>query len=101
PMAVHPTQLYESGANIILFLFLVRMRPRFPGEIFFAYLIGYSIIRFFIDFARGDSPEVLFSLKLTQFISLATIIIAIFFIPRCRKKYCSGQQSAISLKCYR
>ena len=87
PTAVHPTQAYESAASLILFLLLVRMKPKFPGAIFFAYLIGYSIIRFFIDFLRGDSPEVLLGLKLTQFISLATIIIAIFFIKRCRKKH--------------
>ncbi|MBU1600284.1 prolipoprotein diacylglyceryl transferase [bacterium] len=85
PMAVHPTQLYLSGANFILFLFLIRIKPRFTGAIFFAYLIGYSSIRFFIDFLRGDSAEVLFFLKVTQFISLATIIVAIFFIKRCRR----------------
>ncbi|MFH0775695.1 MAG: prolipoprotein diacylglyceryl transferase [bacterium] len=92
-VAVHPTQVYESAASLILFFLIVKMKPSKSGAIFFTYLIGYSSVRFFIDFLRGDSPEVLFGFKLTQFISLATIIVSLFFIKRCRRKY-----SAVSLK---
>jgi phosphatidylglycerol:prolipoprotein diacylglycerol transferase len=85
PCPVYPTQVYESVANLILFLVIVRIKPKFPGAIFFTYIVSYSSIRFFIDFSRGDSPEVLLGLKLTQLISLATIIVALFFVKRCYK----------------
>lgn len=84
---VHPTQLYESLSSLILFFFIAKIKPTFSGAIFFTYLIGYSSIRFFIDFSRGDSPEVLLGLKLTQLISLATIIITLFFALVCRRKH--------------
>jgi phosphatidylglycerol:prolipoprotein diacylglycerol transferase len=85
PCPVYPTQVYESAASLILLFFIANIKSTFSGAIFFTYLIGYSSIRFFIDFLRGDSPEVLLGLKLTQLISLATIIIALFFVKRCYK----------------
>ncbi|MFC4775684.1 prolipoprotein diacylglyceryl transferase [Paenibacillus sp. GCM10023252] len=54
----HPTFLYESLWNLvgILLLFVLR-RLRFTraGELFFGYLIWYSIGRFFIEGLRTDS----------------------------------------------
>ncbi len=53
----HPTFLYESLWNIvglILLLLLRRFNPR-RGEIFFSYLIWYSLGRFFIEGLRTDS----------------------------------------------
>lgn len=50
----HPTFLYESVWNIlglIFLLFLRKINPR-RGEIFFGYLIWYSIGRFFIEGMR-------------------------------------------------
>ncbi len=53
---LHPTQLYESFFNILLFFFLTirRKNRKFFGEIISLYLILYAIIRFFIEFWRGD-----------------------------------------------
>ena len=53
----HPTFLYESLWNLVgllLLLGLRRLNPR-RGEIFFAYLIWYSLGRFFIEGLRTDS----------------------------------------------
>lgn len=53
----HPTFLYESIWNVIgllLLLLLRRFNPR-RGEIFFSYLIWYSLGRFFIEGVRTDS----------------------------------------------
>ncbi len=50
----HPTQLYSSLLNFILFIYLFWLFPRrkFTGQVFLAYLIGYSIYRFIIEFFR-------------------------------------------------
>src|ERR671912_1852068 len=53
---LHPTQLYESFAMLLVFLFLLWLhkRKRFSGQVILAYALLYSIIRFLIEFVRGD-----------------------------------------------
>ncbi|MDD3413959.1 MAG: prolipoprotein diacylglyceryl transferase [Lachnospiraceae bacterium] len=53
---VHPTFLYEAAWNLLLLLFLwfYRKHKRFEGELFFIYLIGYGVGRFFIEAIRTD-----------------------------------------------
>ncbi|MEN6349809.1 MAG: prolipoprotein diacylglyceryl transferase [Syntrophomonas sp.] len=52
----HPTQLYSSGINLLLFLFLIWFLPRkkFPGQVFLIYMMAYSIYRFFMEFLRAN-----------------------------------------------
>lgn len=52
---VHPTFLYESIWNLIIFVFLVIFKNKFDGQMASIYLIGYSIGRFFIEGLRTDS----------------------------------------------
>ena len=56
PHAVHPVQIYESLLNFTLFGLLVWVfhRRRFDGQVLGLYCIGYSIIRFIVEFFRGD-----------------------------------------------
>ncbi|HEX7056352.1 MAG TPA: prolipoprotein diacylglyceryl transferase [Bacilli bacterium] len=54
----HPTFLYESVWNIagLLILFYLRRRPFLrSGELFFSYIIWYSLGRFFVEGLRTDS----------------------------------------------
>ena len=54
----HPTFLYESVWNLLglLLLLFLRRRPFLrAGELFFSYLIWYSLGRFFIEGLRTDS----------------------------------------------
>lgn len=55
-VALHPTQLYQAGANLALFglLWLSLSRKRFDGQVFILYLVGYAASRFAIEFFRGD-----------------------------------------------
>jgi phosphatidylglycerol:prolipoprotein diacylglycerol transferase len=55
---VHPTQVYESLLNLALFIGLVRLyrKARFDGEVFAVYLIGYALLRAFVETFRGDYP---------------------------------------------
>lgn len=50
----HPTQLYSSGLNLLLFIILIRFYPKrkFPGQVFLLYIIGYAVYRFIVEFFR-------------------------------------------------
>ncbi|MBN1595292.1 prolipoprotein diacylglyceryl transferase [candidate division FCPU426 bacterium] len=51
-----PTQLLESLGNALLFLALLflKRRRRFDGQVFWAYILLYACLRFFLEFLRGD-----------------------------------------------
>ncbi len=53
---LHPTQLYEAGAMLIVFLFLFWLhgRRRFTGQVILAYAAIYASTRFVIEFFRDD-----------------------------------------------
>jgi phosphatidylglycerol:prolipoprotein diacylglycerol transferase len=53
---LHPTQLYESAGEVLNFMILITLRRKksFNGQLFMGYLILYSILRFFVEFFRGD-----------------------------------------------
>jgi phosphatidylglycerol:prolipoprotein diacylglycerol transferase len=58
--AVHPTQLYEAGLNLMLYAALAALyrRKRFDGEVFAVYLVAYAVLRAGVEFFRGDYPNV-------------------------------------------
>ena len=77
----HPTFLYESIWNIIVFGILMYMvhKVKTKGVIFFTYFGLYSIGRFFIEGLRTDSL-MFFGLRTAQFVSLIGIIIWIVYL---------------------
>ncbi|AYF54449.1 prolipoprotein diacylglyceryl transferase [Clostridium botulinum C] len=74
----HPTFLYESIWNLLIFILLVILSKKYlqKGSIFFLYLILYSLGRFFIEGLRTDSL-MLGSLRMAQIISFIFIIVGI------------------------
>jgi phosphatidylglycerol:prolipoprotein diacylglycerol transferase len=83
----HPTFLYESIANLILFIILMvlhyvfkKKEGKFPnGIIFNLYLIIYSLYRIFIEYYRIDSAMI-GSIKVVYIISGLTIIAALIIL---------------------
>ncbi len=73
----HPTFLYESIWNLLIFLFLFfYMRKRTdlePGVIFSLYLILYSLGRFILEDVRLDTIYIAFGLTLGQLASMLMI----------------------------
>lgn len=73
-VALHPTQLYESAAGLVILvaLLLLERRPKaFPGRTFWSFAFLYSVLRFIIEFYRGDDRGlVLDMLSTSQFISV-------------------------------
>ena len=87
---VHPTFLYESLGNILIFFFLVWYRKnkrKKEGEVFALYLILYSVVRFFVEGLRTDSLMFL-GLRTAQMVSIGMFLvgIAIFYYLRKIKK---------------
>ena len=61
----HPSQLYEAFfEGIVLFavLWAVRKRFSFTGALFSLYVMGYGVIRFFIEFFRQPDVQLGFVL---------------------------------------
>lgn len=80
-----PTFLYESIGNLIGFILIYFVFRKFGrkkyGDIAFAYLAYYGVLRFVIESFRSDSLMI-FGLKTAQLISLIFIAIGIFGIMK-------------------
>lgn len=92
---LHPTQLYESFIMLAVFGFLIWLhrRKKFDGQVFIAYAIIYSIVRFTIEFFRDDPRgnilglTDLTGLSTSQMVSLLVAVFAIvFMVLRLRSK---------------
>jgi phosphatidylglycerol---prolipoprotein diacylglyceryl transferase len=53
---VHPTEIYDSLLNLALYAGLAWLyrRKRFDGQVFATHLVGYALIRSFVELFRGD-----------------------------------------------
>jgi phosphatidylglycerol---prolipoprotein diacylglyceryl transferase len=78
---IHPTQLYESLATLVIggiLLWRYRHKKK-DGEIFLIYITLYAVARFFLEFLRGDEDRgFVFHhlLSTSQFIALLALIVA-------------------------
>jgi phosphatidylglycerol:prolipoprotein diacylglycerol transferase len=87
---VHPSQLYESLATFLLFLFLLWLAPRkrFDGQVTLAYVALYSAVRFGLEFLRGDADRGSWlggTLSTSQVIAVVLILGVAVLLPRVRK----------------
>lgn len=76
---VHPTQLYEAAASLVIFALLVWViAPRFKreGPLMFAYALLAGVERFLVEFIRTNKPVAL-GLTSQQWISIALFVIGI------------------------
>lgn len=85
-----PTQLVETVVNLILFVclyFFVKKRKRKDGQAIGIYLVVYSIMRFLLEFVRGDMIRGgLLGLSTSQWISVALFPLGIYLIVRNDRK---------------
>ena len=91
--ALHPTQLYEAGSGLALFLFLIWIEKRkaYDGQAFWLFLLLYSLVRFLIEFVRDDPRGFLWGtfLSTSQVIGICLAILSLFMLfylrRRCRR----------------
>ena len=73
----HPTFFYESFLNILLFIVLIiiiKKYYKFKGQILATYLIGYGVIRFFVESLRTDSL-MLGIFRVSQLVAVACVVL--------------------------
>ena len=75
---VHPTFLYESVWDwmIFVYIFMIRKNKKYEGQLLVDYIFLYSLGRFFIEGLRTDSL-MLGPIKMAQLISIVGIGIAL------------------------
>jgi len=80
---VHPAELYETIAYLIVFAILwsFRSTPRPVGALFWGYLLLSSVARFLIEFVRIN-PPLAFGLSEAQLISVALMAIGAVMLLR-------------------
>jgi phosphatidylglycerol---prolipoprotein diacylglyceryl transferase len=82
-VALHPTQLYEAGAELLILIVLLvteRKGRLFPGRTFWLYMLLYAISRFIIEFYRGDDRGTVGMFSTSQFISIVLAPLAIVML---------------------
>ncbi len=73
---VYPVQLFESAGNVLMcvVLLLLLRKRKYAGMVGGVYLILYGVMRFLIEFMRGDHTDSILGLTPSQFIALALAI---------------------------
>ncbi len=102
--SIYPTQLMEALLNLlnfILLLFLYKKKRTFDGKIFAIYIFNYSLIRFFVEYFRGDpdrgyifggTDAPFISLSIPQLISIVGVLLSIFLYLNFRRKLNKSEQ---------
>ncbi|RPI37853.1 MAG: prolipoprotein diacylglyceryl transferase [Nitrospiraceae bacterium] len=87
---LHPTQLYESAAELLNFLILITLRRHqsFRGQLFWVYILNYSIIRSVVELFRGDEVRgFLFpGFSYSQSISVVMFLTSVAFLLVLKKR---------------
>ena len=73
-----PAEIWESQLDIVIFVLLLGMRTlnHAKGQVFALYVMLYSLLRFFLEFLRGDYVDLTIGLKSAQLSSLFFFMIA-------------------------
>ncbi len=85
-VALHPVQLYESAAEVLNFLILMALRRRqsFKGQLFWVYILNYSIIRAVAEVFRGDEIRgfIAGGVSISQGISVAMFLLSLVMLKQ-------------------
>jgi len=84
---LYPTQLFEAGGEFVNFLVLLvvyRFR-KFDGQVFWLYPVLYSILRFIVEFFRGDAARGVYfggAISTSQLVSIGMLFLSFFMLWR-------------------
>jgi phosphatidylglycerol---prolipoprotein diacylglyceryl transferase len=76
-VAVHPTQLYETAAGVVMFLILWRLRDHkhAQGWLFGAYAVLAGVERFLVEFLRAKDDRFFAGLTLAQLFAIGFVVL--------------------------
>lgn len=79
----HPSQLYEAfGEGLLLFavLWILQSKNPRPGILTASFIIGYGIVRFFLEFFREPDPQIGF---IMGFFTMGQLLCSIMIVGGC------------------
>jgi phosphatidylglycerol:prolipoprotein diacylglycerol transferase len=85
---VHPTEIYEALGNLAIFagLSAIYRYKRGDGQIWWLYVLSYGVLRFVVEFFRGDYVTYYFGVltlgQLVAMVMIAVAVIALALLPR-------------------
>ena len=88
-LPLHPTQLYDAGAELIILVVLLVLERRgrgFPGRTFWLYMLLYSISRYVVEIYRGDPRGMVWGMSTSQFVSILIVPLALVMLMRLRAR---------------
>ncbi len=86
----HPSQLYESFKNLIIFssLWFLKNKKLKKGILFWSFILMYSTLRFLVEFFRAPDQQIGFILGLTmgQWLNIVMFAVGIYFFIKINKQ---------------
>jgi len=82
-VALHPTQLYDGGAELLILAFLLLTEKwwrKRAGFTFWVYILLYAVSRYVVEMFRGDPRGMTMGFSTSQFISLILIPLALVML---------------------
>lgn len=76
-VSVLPTQLFEAAALLVLFAGLLYLYKKYKKHTLSVYLVGYAIIRFSLEYLRGDPRAAVGPFSISQTISIIMIVLGV------------------------
>jgi phosphatidylglycerol:prolipoprotein diacylglycerol transferase len=85
---LHPVQLYEAAANLLLGALALWLfaRRRFAGQVIWSYVAAYGVMRFVVEFWRGDARGHVGPLSTSQAGGLIATTIGLALLARCARR---------------
>jgi len=86
---IHPAPVYSSILMLILFIFLWKLRKKetFDGWLGLVGLMGYSVIRFFIEFIRNYEYEIFGFITPSHYMSVIVFGVALWIYLKKKKEW--------------
>jgi phosphatidylglycerol:prolipoprotein diacylglycerol transferase len=102
--AVHPSQLYNALAGLLLFALFQATRRRFrvPGVMFWSFLFLFALVRIPLDLTRAYEPEALLlrigqlGFTESQLMSLGIALFAVLMVMRLRAAAPRGTEPPVT-----
>ena len=91
---LHPTQLYESFAGLVILVILLLTEKRgaaYPGRTFWRFVLLYGVSRFVIEYFRGDDRGMAGMFSTSQLISLVLVPLSVVMLWWLRNGPTPGQ----------
>ncbi len=85
---LHPSQLYLSLGDLVLFgvLVLLSRRKSYDGQVFLWYLVLYGVMRGLLELTRGDPRGQIAGVSTSQIIAMFAILIGVALMARRRRR---------------